>query len=202
MEPVAIEGLRSLLQSADGLRLVASETTLEDGLDAVRELGPQLAVVDKAFGPHGVMDFLTSVPHAPNETRVIVWGTAFSELEALRLMQAGAAAVVRKTSSLDMLIECIRSVASGARWMEGDIIRESDAMERRRSPALTARELEVLRLVERGMRNREIGDYLGICVGTVKIHLKHIFEKRGIRGRYGLALSGLREKGVQTPIPV
>jgi DNA-binding NarL/FixJ family response regulator len=55
-----------------------------------------------------------------------------------------------------------------------------------------------MELVERGMKNRDIATTLGIRTGTVKIHLKHIFEKTGIRGRYGLALCGLREKGLLT----
>jgi two-component system nitrate/nitrite response regulator NarL len=50
--------------------------------------------------------------------------------------------------------------------------------------------------VERGLKNKEIGESLGIQTGTVKIHLKHIFEKTGIRGRYGLALNGLKQKGL------
>jgi two-component system nitrate/nitrite response regulator NarL len=62
--------------------------------------------------------------------------------------------------------------------------------------ALTARELQVMDLVERGLKNKEIGDSLGIRTGTVKIHIKHIFEKTGIHGRYGLALSGLKHKGL------
>ena len=64
-----------------------------------------------------------------------------------------------------------------------------------RSP-LTARELQVMDLVERGFKNKEIAANLGIRTGTVKIHLKHIFEKTGIHGRYGLALSGLKHKGL------
>jgi len=62
--------------------------------------------------------------------------------------------------------------------------------------SLTARELQVMDLVERGFKNKEIADNLGIRTGTVKIHLKHIFEKTGIHGRYGLALSGLKHKGL------
>jgi DNA-binding NarL/FixJ family response regulator len=53
-----------------------------------------------------------------------------------------------------------------------------------------------MQLVEQGFKNREIANELGIRPGTVKIHLKHIFEKTGVRGRYGLALTGLREKGL------
>jgi DNA-binding NarL/FixJ family response regulator len=61
---------------------------------------------------------------------------------------------------------------------------------------LTAREQQVMELVELGTKNKDIAIALGIRTGTVKIHLKHIFEKTGIRGRYGLALSGLKEKGL------
>ena len=78
-------------------------------------------------------------------------------------------------------------------WEPGRPYRDHAA----RSP-LTGRELEVMALVERGLKNKDIASALGIRIGTVKIHLKHIFEKTGIRGRYGLALSGLKEKGLLT----
>jgi DNA-binding NarL/FixJ family response regulator len=58
--------------------------------------------------------------------------------------------------------------------------------------------MQVRELVERGLKNKDIALALGIRTGTVKIHLKHIFEKTGIHGRYGLALSGLKEKGLLT----
>ena len=61
---------------------------------------------------------------------------------------------------------------------------------------LTGREQQVLELVEQGFKNKEIATELGIRPGTVKIHLKHIFEKTGVRGRYGLALNGLRDRGL------
>ena len=59
----------------------------------------------------------------------------------------------------------------------------------------------MLELVEQGLKNKEIARELGIRPGTVKIHLKHIFEKTGVRGRYGLALTGLKEKGVLEMAP-
>jgi len=61
---------------------------------------------------------------------------------------------------------------------------------------LTTREQQVLELVEQGFKNKEIANEPGIRPGTVKIHLKHIFEKTGLRGQYGLALSGLRGRGL------
>ena len=198
-EPIAIEGLRSLLELAEGLRLVATETSLSDGLDAVRDLNPTMLVVDKAFGIHAVMECPRALRKLDCRTAVIVWGAAMPEAEALRFLQAGAMGVLRKTANLEVLLTCLRKVARGATWMEEDLVRETGRPVRLAHSPLTARELQVMELVERGMKNRDIGDALGIRTGTVKIHLKHIFEKTGIRGRYGLALSGLKEKGLLVP---
>jgi DNA-binding NarL/FixJ family response regulator len=191
-----MEGLRSLMASSGGPRVVATETSLEDGVGAVRDLGPTVMVVDKGFGGHTVIDWLRLLQTEGQRTAVVVWGSSFSEPEALRYVQAGAAGVVRKTSSLEELSSCIRAVAAGGSWMEHEILRDPERPIRIVRSALTARESQVMELVERGLRNKEIADALGICSGTVKIHLKHIFEKTGIRGRYGLALSGLRQRGL------
>ena len=194
-EPIAMEGLRSLLESADGFRVIATETSLADGMDAVRELQPAVLVVDKSFGIQAVMECLRTLRHAEFRTAAVVWSGALSGAEALRLLQAGAAGVVHKTARMDTLLDCIRQVAGGSTWMEEDLVAAPDQPAGTGRPALTARELQVVDLVERGMKNKEIASALGIRTGTVKIHVKHIFEKTGIRGRYGLALSGLKEKG-------
>jgi two-component system, NarL family, nitrate/nitrite response regulator NarL len=201
-EPIAIEGLRALLESADELRVVAAASSLVDGMDAVRTLKPSLLMLDKAFGIHAVMDILKSLREAGSRMAVIVWSFSFSEAEALRFLQAGAAGVVRKTASLDTLMNCIQSVLAGRTWMEKEMVRETDRPVRSGRSPLTARELQVMELVERGLKNRDIGVSLGIRTGTVKIHLKHIFEKTGIRGRDWLALSGLKEKGLLAMTPL
>jgi len=199
-EPIAIEGLRSLLESGDGLRVMAAETSLADGMAAVQELRPAVLVLDKSFGMQAVLDWLKALQDAGYRTAVVVWSRLISESEALRLLQGGAAGVVRKTASLETLQSCFDTVTSGATWMDNEMLAAERSPRYMRSP-LTARELQVMELVERGMRNKDIGDELGIRTGTVKIHLKHIFEKTGIRGRYGLALSGLRDKGLIAPVP-
>jgi DNA-binding NarL/FixJ family response regulator len=109
--------------------------------------------------------------------------------------------VVRKTASLETLLSCLDTVISGATWMEEQMLSCNGRSGRYLKSPLTARELQVMELVERGFRNKDIGVELGIRTGTVKIHLKHIFEKTGIRGRYGLALSCLKEKGLIGPVP-
>jgi len=190
-----MEGLRSLLESVEGLRVIAAETSLGDGMDAVRELQPDVVVMDKSFGIQAVMECLRTLRHAESHTAAVVWSGALSGAEALRLLQAGASGVVHKTASMDTLLDCIRQVAAGSTWMEEDLVATPEQPVRTGHSALTAREVQVIELVERGMKNKEIASALGIRTGTVKIHVKHIFEKTGIRGRYGLALSGLKEKG-------
>lgn len=197
-EPIAIEGLRNLLEHTDGLRVVAAETSLREGMAAVRELTPSILVVDKSLGAHPVVDWLQALSTSPTRPAIVVWGATVSESEALRFLQAGAQGVVRKTSRVESILACLRKVAEGCTWMEENLFQEADPGSRFARMPLTRRELEVMALVERGMKNKEIAESLGIRIGTVKIHLKHIFEKTGIRGRYGLALSGLKAKGLLT----
>jgi DNA-binding NarL/FixJ family response regulator len=140
------------------------------------------------------MDWLTNL--RTSGTLSVVWGVSINEAEALRLMQAGAHGVMRKTAESTSVLACLRTVAVGNTWMEESLLGESDRTARSSRSHLTPREQEVVELVEQGLKNKDIGLTMGIRPGTVKIHLKHIFEKTGIRGRYGLALSGLREKGL------
>ena len=195
-EPVAIEGLRCLLGSTEGLRVVAAENCLADGIEAANELKPTILVLDKGFGVQPLLDALRVLRMPESGLRVVAWGASISDAEALRLLHAGAMGVIRKTASLDLMLDCFATVASGMNWMEDGLIRSAAGVVRGGRAPLTAREAQVVDLVERGMTNREIACELGIRTGTVKIHLKHIFEKTGVHGRYGLALSGLKEKGI------
>ncbi|HXB70758.1 MAG TPA: response regulator transcription factor [Candidatus Acidoferrales bacterium] len=194
--PIAIEGLRSLLESVEGMRVVAAENTLEDGADAVEELQPAIVVVDKAFGINAVMDWVQTLKAGNSRLATVVWSSSLCEAEALRFLQAGAKGVVRKTAPLSELLNCLRTVASGGTWMDGNLAAGAPRPVRIGRSKLTARELQVMELIERGYKNKAIALALGIQTGTVKIHLKHIFEKTGIRGRYELAILGLKQKGL------
>ncbi len=127
---------------------------------------------------------------------MVVWGTSISEAEALRFLQAGAKGIIRKSADGATLLACLRCVALGRSWMQNSVFRDAGTGELEIRTDLTPREHQVMELVEQGYKNREIAQELGIRPGTVKIHLKHIFEKTGVRGRHGLALNGLRQKGV------
>ncbi len=193
-QPLMIEGFESLLRGCADIQIVGSATNLFNGLELIRQRSPSIVVIDKAFGLPAVMDWLAAL--RPTGTSSVVWGVTISEAEALRIMQAGAQGVIRKTADPTSILACLRSVANGSTWMEESLLGEAERTGRRPRSNLTPREHQVVELVEQGLKNKDIALHMGIRPGTVKIHLKHIFEKTGIRGRYGLALSGLREKGL------
>ena len=190
-QPISAEGLRTLLAAAGDLEFLASLNSLETATQLVTVQRPDMVIVDKGFGMRIVLDWIHDLKLADAAPAVTVWGVSMTEAEALRLLQAGAKGIVRKTADLNSILSCLRTVASGRSWMEDCVFRDSARPERYPRSELTPREHQVLEMVEQGFKNKEIALELGIRPGTVKIHLKHIFEKTGVRGRYGLKERGL-----------
>ena len=199
-QPIAIEGLRALVAPDHDLAVAGEATSMMAGMELVRSLAPSALVVDKAFGLQAVMDWISNL-RACGRNTAVVWATSINEAEALRMVQAGAQGVIRKTAPLRSMLDCLRMVAAGHTWMDELMFQNGDRTPANGRSNLTSREQQVAELVEQGLKNKEIARALGICAGTVKIHLKHIFEKTGVRGRYGLALSGLKERGYLPAAP-
>ena len=198
-QPVTAEGVRNLLRGIPDLRFLIAPESLPDAAQAIRNQSPDVMILDKGFGIQAILDWLTEV-HAkdgtPLSTGIVVWGVSVTEAEALRFLQAGARGILRKSAGVESIIACLRTVAAGRSWMEDCVFRDSSRSDRYPRSELTSREQQVLELVEQGFKNKEIAHELGIQPGTVKIHLKHIFEKTGVRGRYGLALNGFKDRGL------
>ena len=196
-QPVTAEGVRTLLSGSADMRFAESADSLVQARDLVRRTTPDVLMIDKAFGMQAILEWLADLKtNEIKPTAVVVWGVSVSEAEALRFLQAGARGILRKTAGIPVVLACLRTVGLGRSWMEDCVFRDSARADRYPRSELTAREQQVLELVEQGFKNKEIATDLGIRPGTVKIHLKHIFEKTGVRGRYGLALSGLKDRGL------
>ncbi len=218
-QPLTVEGVRAVLSSTNDLRVTGVCENLALCREISRRQRPDVVLIDKALGMQAVMDWIQDLRLAeqdlerlgnssfsPNDApiasqtrpmpKAIVWGVSMTEAEALRFLQAGAKGILRKSTAPSNMLNCIRTVVLGKNWMEDSVFREQPREDRHPRSELTPREQQVMELVEHGLKNREIARELGIRPGTVKIHLKHIFEKTGVRGRYGLALTGLRQKGV------
>jgi DNA-binding NarL/FixJ family response regulator len=195
-QPATIEGVRTLLTSYPDLRFVEGTGTLNRAMEMARDHSAGVLLVDKAFGMQAILEWMTVRPpvDAGGGIGIVIWGVSITEAEALRFLQAGARGILRKTAALPTILACLRTVAAGRSWMEDCVFRDPVRSDRYPRSELTAREQQVLELVEQGCKNKEIAGELGIRPGTVKIHLKHIFEKTGIRGRYGLALNSWRDR--------
>ena len=197
-QPVTVEGIRNLLRDVKELKFLAAPESLAQAMEVVHRHHPDVLILDKGFGIQAVLDWLTEIQASgtPVHTGMVVWGVSVTEAEALRFLQAGARGILRKSAGVQAILSCLQSVAAGRSWMEDCVFRDTARSDRYPRSELTAREQQVLELVEQGFKNKEIATDLGIRPGTVKIHLKHIFEKTGVRGRYGLALNGLRDRGL------
>jgi len=190
-QPVTAEGMRAVLGASSDLEFLLATDSIPAALDRVHRSRPALLILDKAFGAQAVLDTLTELKTADQPVAAVVWGVSITEAEALRFIQAGARGIIRKSADVETLLVCLRSVASGATWMEKTVFHEQHWTHRESRNGLTPREQQVMELVGQGLKNREVARELGIRPGTVKVHLKHIFEKTGVQGRYGLALAGL-----------
>jgi len=196
-QPVTAEGLRTLLNGTDELMFLGRTDSLQAASELIRQMRPAVCLVDKSLGIQAVMDWVSHAKAlSQHMTEFVVWGVSITEAEALRFLQSGAKGILRKTSDTDTVLACLEAVASGSSWMADSVFRDSRQPDRQSRSELTPREQQVMELVEQGLKNKDIARELGIRPGTVKIHLKHIFEKTGVRGRYGLALNGMRQKGL------
>lgn len=197
-QPVMAEGIRTLLQGSRDLSFGGTCDSLRQAAELLRSNPPDVLVLDKAFGIQAILDWLAEARSTAGEaptTAIVIWGVSVTEAEVLRFLQSGARGILRKTAAVQAVLSCLRAVSTGRSWMEDCVFRDSSRSDRYPRSELTTREQQVLELVEQGFKNKEIAQDLGIRPGTVKIHLKHIFEKTGVRGRYGLALNGIRERG-------
>lgn len=199
-QPLTVKGLVHLLEGTDDLVFGSSHGSPAEWMLSPKADSTDVLIIDKGLGAKTVLDALEQLPADGGIARsavpaIVIWGMSITEAEALRFLQAGARGIIRKSADTGTVLSCLRAVAAGRSWMQDSVFRDA-ATETQFRTDLTPREHQVMELVEQGFKNREIAQELGIRPGTVKIHLKHIFEKTGVHGRHGLALNGLRQKGV------
>ena len=188
-EPITVQGIRMILGDCVDLKFLQSTDSLSVAAEILLQNRPTVLLLDRSLGPRVILDWLDHVKatyfhDSEIPTGIVIWGASGSEPEAVRFLRAGARGFLPKTADIGTVLTCLRAVAAGRVWMEDS---KSD-----KHLELTAREREVLELIERGFRNKEIAKELGISEGTVKIHVMHVFRKTGL-SRHALALKALRE---------
>ena len=198
-QPLIAKGLLHLLEATHDLRLDSTHASPTEWMLGPHARRTDALIIDKGLGAQVVLDSLQHLCASASDVKapaVVIWGVSFTEAEALRFIKAGAKGIIHKSADQQTVLVCLRTVVQGRSWMQDSVFRAAILPEAQLRTDLTPRERQVMELVEQGYKNREIAQELGIRPGTVKIHLRHIFEKTGVRGRHGLAVNSLRQKGV------
>lgn len=193
--PIVLDGLERLFRLEEGLEVVGRCRDGEEAVAAVRELAPDVLVLDVRMPGASGIEVLRTLEQEALGTRVVLLTAGLEDEQLLDAIRAGARGVVLKDMAPQLLVEAVRAVLAGGQWLEKGLGGRAltRLLQRERglgeaSRLLTPRELEIVRGVARGLRNRAIAEELFITEGTVKVHLHNIYEKVGVEGRVELTL--------------
>lgn len=200
--PIVLEGLANLLQAQGDFDVVSRCQSGREALEALREHQPDVLVLDLRMPGMGGLEALREMRTQGMKARVVLLTAALEEDDVLEAIRLGVKGVILKEMAPNLLVQCIRTVAAGGQWLEKQSVGRAlekllqrEASSQQLAGALTPRELEVVRMMVHGLRNKEIADRLCVSEGTVKVHLHNIYEKLGTDGRMALVLWA-KERGI------
>jgi DNA-binding NarL/FixJ family response regulator len=179
--PVVREGLVTLINRRSDMRVVAQAANGREAVEKFIAHAPDIALLELRLplmdGVETVMSICKKMPAA----RLVIFTTCQGEEDIYRAVKAGVYGYLLKDTPLNEVVECILAVVQGKRWIPAAVA----AMLGKRiaDKGLTARELEVIRVLSTGKCNKEIGAVLNISEATVKVHITHILEKLKVTGR-------------------
>ena len=183
-------GLSSSLNAEDDMEVIAEAGTGEDALAAYRKHSPTLVLMDVRLPGMSGSETVSAITREFPDARVLMLSTHSGEEEVFRSLQAGARGYILKSALREDLLRAIRDVHEGKRYLDPTVA--PLLAERLAHRSLTSRELEVLRMVAKGMGNKEIAASLNIAEVTVKLHVSHVLEKLNVKDRTEAATAALK----------
>jgi two-component system NarL family response regulator len=188
--PVVRAGLTSMLGTQAELEVIGSASSGEEALAKLRQVEPDVLLLDlRMHGMSGV-DTLMAMKRSAHDVRVIILTSFETDEDIYRAVQAGAHGYLLKDTSLKEMVEAIRTVHAGKRYIPRDIA--ARLAERMMRTDLTPREIEILKLLSKGPTNKEIGRALSISENTVKNHVNSIIEKLEVSDRTEAATTAIQ----------
>jgi two-component system NarL family response regulator len=197
------EGLRTILEMEDDLEVVADAENAEDIVELIWQTRPDVLLLDIRMPQGSGLDAVPAVLRISPRTQVLVLTACDEKEEHVRAFKLGAKGVILKDSARQTLMQAIHTVCGGQVWVDPRMATalveelshlgpDNAGAAPRDENGLTERELEIVRLVASGYKNKEVGNTLTISERTVKTHLTNIFQKLGVRDRVGLVMYALR----------
>ncbi|HEY2015987.1 MAG TPA: response regulator transcription factor [Bryobacteraceae bacterium] len=173
--PLYREGIGAIINCQPDMSLAGVASNGKEAIEAFRALRPDVTLMDLRLPDLGGLDVMIAIRAEFADARVIVLTTFERDAEVHRALKAGARGYLLKTMPVKQMLETIRQVNAGGKCVPPEIA--AGLAEHLGDEALSDREVEVLRHVAAGNRNRDIADRLFIAEETVKVHIKHIMSK-------------------------
>jgi DNA-binding NarL/FixJ family response regulator len=173
--PIFREGLSTIIASQTDMSLVAQATDGSGAIAMFRQHRPELTLMDLRMPGMDGIATLIEIRKVFPEARVVMLTTSESDGDIQRAMRAGAAAYILKSMPKEEILSVLRSVHQRGRFMPTQVA--ALIAEHMGEEQLTARELDVLRLIRDGHRNKQIADQLCIAETTVNFHIKNLVDK-------------------------
>lgn len=193
--PLLREGISALINNQPDMVLVGEAATGSEAIQLFRKHQPDVTLMDLRLPDISGIDALIAIRAEFPEARVIMLTTFEGDVEIHRALQAGARGYMLKNMPPSELLDVIRQVHAGKKRIPAAIA--SHLAEHMSDENLTEREIEVLKEVANGNRNRTIAEKLFISEETVKVHIKHIMEKLGASDRTQAVAIGVRRGIIQ-----
>ena len=179
--PLLREGIATIINNQSDMELVSQAASGNEAILRYREHHPDVTLMDLRLPDLSGIDALIAIRAEFPEARVIMLTTFEGDVEIQRALQAGARGYLLKNMPPGTLVDTIRQVHAGKKRVPAELA--AQLAEHMSDEKLTAREVEVLKQVAGGNRNRDIAELLSISEETVKVHLKHIMDKLGASDR-------------------
>ena len=175
------EGLRMIIDSEPHMTVIDSAADGREAVARYRQHTPDITLMDLQLPEMGGVEAIRAIRHLDGHARIIVLTMYKGDEDIHRAMDAGASTYLLKDTLADDLPRIVREVHAGRRMLPPDVLARLE--ERAASPTLTPREIEVMRLVASGRRDKEIAVALSISSQTARVHMKNIFAKLGVSDR-------------------
>jgi two-component system nitrate/nitrite response regulator NarL len=185
-QPVVVCGLVSLLAAFADFRVVAGCYDGNECIEIIRQLSPDIALLDTSMPGLSGLDILAAVTLDHLTTRIVFFTEYADDRDLTIAIARGAYGVIFKDSPPEFLVQCLRDIGEGQRFFPltnyNAIANNGNVL-----TLLTERERQIMHLVSEGLSNKEVGRRLNVSDGTIKVHLQHIYRKLAINNRTALA---------------
>ncbi|MDP9431439.1 MAG: response regulator transcription factor [Actinomycetota bacterium] len=198
-------GLEMVLEQEPDIVVVGEASDGAEALDKAVDATPDVVLMDVRMPRRGGIDACTAIKEAVPSTKIIMLTISDEEADLYEAIKAGAMGYLLKEISIEEVANAIRAVAGGQSLISpsmasklltefASMIKRTDERQQVPTPRLTDREMEVLRLVAKGLNNRDIAKQLFISENTVKNHIRNILEKLQLHSRMEAVVYAVREK--------